>query len=899
MNIMQFLNVTAFLVYIFLIIILLIKLPKFKPAYFLSLFLFCFIIWSFFTILFFSHLISKETAFLYINLASLGWIFLSSILLLFILVFIKQRKLITIKYLFILFIGLPILFVIAQWRGLMSEPVMMDFGWRAIWKNTIWAYLFFTYTFVFNAYSVYLGINMIKTSQNKLRIKQMKIIIYGGALAFILTFISDVFLSIVLNVTNIPNFGSILGVLWGIVSVYGLVKYKDLDILPKFLTNNVINTMFDSLIIVNINKTIIFVNDAVIKSYGFTEVELKGMSLNILLKNKADEKKVFEAIDIKDGFNNIETVFRTKDGIDVDVLISYSTIINKIGVIDGIVCVIKDVTEIKKNEKIKDVLLNISEASLKIKNLKELSIKVHQQIGLLMDAENFYIALIRDEKEGIYTFPYIADINPEEYIEPDIPTALKNSITHFVFRTKKPFLINNHKDEIMLKENGVGMVGINSKSWLGVPLKVTDDKIIGVIVLQSYTDRNRYSNDDLNVLSIISNTIASVIEHWQNEETLIHLEKMEVIGKLAGGVAHDLNNVLGAIVSYPDIILKKLPKDSPLKRTVLTMQQSGLKAAAIVQDLLTLARRGVLVNTIENMNEIILDYIASPVFEKLKLYHPNVFIETILEKNIPNMKGSFLHLSKTIMNLVSNAAESIDNEGNITIKTELICLNDDIKGFYSRINKGDYIVLKIIDTGSGITELDLNKIFEPFYTKKKMGRSGTGLGMAVVWGTVEDHKGYIDVKSIVGKGTSFELYFPITNGLRIIKSDIADVLEYSGSGERILIIDDEETQREISLTLLNELGYSVFTVSSGENAIKFLDNNSVDLCVLDMIMEPGIDGLDTYKKIIKIHPNIKVVIVSGYSESDRVKEALNLGANSYVSKPYTIEKIGIAIKNLL
>lgn len=899
MNIMQFLNVTAFLVYIFLIIILLIKLPKFKPAYFLSLFLFCFIIWSFFTILFFSHLISKETAFLYINLASLGWIFLSSILLLFILVFIKQRKLITIKYLFILFIGLPILFVIAQWRGLMSVPVMMDFGWRAIWKNTIWSYLFFTYTFVFNAYSVYLGINMIKTSQNKLRIKQMKIIIYGGALAFILTFISDVFLSIVLNVTNIPNFGSILGVLWGIVSVYGLVKYKDLDILPKFLTNNVINTMFDSLIIVNINKTIIFVNDAVIKSYGFTEVELKGMSLNILLKNKADEKKVFEAIDIKDGFNNIETVFRTKDGIDVDVLISYSTIINKIGVIDGIVCVIKDVTEIKKNEKIKDVLLNISEASLKIKNLKELSIKVHQQIGLLMDAENFYIALIRDEKEGIYTFPYIADINPEEYIEPDIPTALKNSITHFVFRTKKPFLINNHKDEIMLKENGVGMVGINSKSWLGVPLKVTDDKIIGVIVLQSYTDRNRYSNDDLNVLSIISNTIASVIEHWQNEETLIHLEKMEVIGKLAGGVAHDLNNVLGAIVSYPDIILKKLPKDSPLKRTVLTMQQSGLKAAAIVQDLLTLARRGVLVNTIENMNEIILDYIASPVFEKLKLYHPNVFIETILEKNIPNMKGSFLHLSKTIMNLVSNAAESIDNEGNITIKTELICLNDDIKGFYSRINKGDYIVLKIIDTGSGITELDLNKIFEPFYTKKKMGRSGTGLGMAVVWGTVEDHKGYIDVKSIVGKGTSFELYFPITNGLRIIKSDIADVLEYSGSGERILIIDDEETQREISLTLLNELGYSVFTVSSGENAIKFLDNNSVDLCVLDMIMEPGIDGLDTYKKIIKIHPNIKVVIVSGYSESDRVKEALNLGANSYVSKPYTIEKIGIAIKNLL
>ncbi len=899
MNIMQILNVIAFFIYIFLIIILLIKLPKFKPAYFLSLFLFCFMVWSFFTILFFSNSISENTAFLYINFASFGWIYLSSIMLIFILVFTKKRDIIAKKYLLIFLFGLPILFVIAQWRGLMSVPVMMDFGWRAIWKNTIWSYLFFTYTFVFNAYSVYLGINMIKTSQNKLRIKQMKIIIYGGAIAFVLTFISDVFLSIVLNITNIPNFGSILGVLWGVFSVYGLVKYKELDILPEFVTKNIINTMFDCLIIVSIKKHIIFVNNAVIKSYGFTEVELKGMPLNILLKNKSDEKKVFEAIDIKDGFNNIETVFRTKDDIDVDVLISYSTIINKIGVIDGIVCVIKDVTEIKKNEKIKDVLLNISEASIKIKNLKELSIKVHQQIGLLMDAENFYIALIKDEENGIYTFPYVVDINPEEYIAPDIPTDLKKGLTHLVFRTKKPFLIKDYDDEIILKENEVDMIGIDSKSWLGVPLKVTDDKIIGVIVLQSYSDSNRYSIDDLNVLSIISNTIASVIEHWENEKNLIHLGKMEVIGKLAGGVAHDLNNVLGAIVSYPDIILKKLPNDSPLKRTVLTIQQSGLKAAAIVQDLLTLARRGVSIDTIENLNEIIIDYLETPVFEKLKFYYPKVKIETKLDKNIPNIKGSFLHISKTIMNLVSNAAESIVKEGSITIITELISLNDDLKGYYSRINKGDYIVLKIIDTGSGITELDLNKIFEPFYTKKKMGRSGTGLGMAVVWGTVEDHKGFIDVKSIVGKGTSFELYFPITNGLRIIKSDSANVLEYTGTGERILIIDDEETQREISLTLLNELGYSVFTVSSGENAIKFLEKNSVDLCILDMIMDPGIDGLDTYKKIIKIHPNIKVVIVSGYSESDRVKEALSLGANSYVSKPYTIERIGIAIKNLL
>ncbi|UCH97162.1 MAG: response regulator, partial [Candidatus Aminicenantes bacterium] len=214
---------------------------------------------------------------------------------------------------------------------------------------------------------------------------------------------------------------------------------------------------------------------------------------------------------------------------------------------------------------------------------------------------------------------------------------------------------------------------------------------------------------------------------------------------------------------------------------------------------------------------------------------------------------------------------------------------------------GHYVVLTVSDTGVGIAPEDLNKIFDPFYTKKEMGRSGTGLGMSVVWGTLEDHKGFIDVTSTLGKGTTFKLYFPVTD------EDLTDLREtanisinkFMGKGEKILVVDDEREQREIASVLLAELGYSVHTVSSGEAAVDYMKTGSADLLLLDMIMNPGIDGLDTYKEILKLQPGIKAIITSGFSESDRVKEALKLGAGMYIKKPYTMEKIGMAVSREL
>ncbi len=375
-------------------------------------------------------------------------------------------------------------------------------------------------------------------------------------------------------------------------------------------------------------------------------------------------------------------------------------------------------------------------------------------------------------------------------------------------------------------------------------------------------------------------------------------QKMEAIGALAGGVAHDLNNVLGGLVSYPDLLLMQIPQNSPLRKSILTIQKSGKKAAAIVQDLLTLARRGVSVEEVVNVNEIISEHFNTPEHEKLVAFQPDVRFEAHLEENLPDILGSPVHLSKTIMNLLSNASEAMPSGGTVTVSTENRYIDVPIDG-YDTVKDGEYVILTVADQGVGMTEEDKKRVFEPFYTKKVMGRSGTGLGMAVVWGTVKDHSGYIDIQSTEGQGTTIKIYFPITRkGIKKNKVDVP-MEQYRGRNETVLVVDDMEEQREIISKILCNLGYVVSSASSGKKAVEYLSDHSADIVLLDMIMEPDMDGLETYRKILELHPGQKALIISGFAETSRVKEAQSLGAGGYIRKPFVLEQIGSAVRNEL
>jgi signal transduction histidine kinase/CheY-like chemotaxis protein len=403
---------------------------------------------------------------------------------------------------------------------------------------------------------------------------------------------------------------------------------------------------------------------------------------------------------------------------------------------------------------------------------------------------------------------------------------------------------------------------------------------------------------NVELTNVIEQRKNTEIERLNLETQLQRAQKMEAIGTLAGGVAHDLNNILSGLVSYPELLLMELEEDSPLRQPILTIKKSGENAARVVNDLLTLARRGVAVTEVLNLNDIITDYLNSPEFGKLKAEHGEVRIFSELEENLLNIAGSPIHLTKTVMNLVSNAVEAMTAGGKVVIKTQNRYVDQPVGG-YDTIAEGDYVILGVADSGVGISSEDIDRIFEPFYTKKVMGLSGTGLGMAVVWGTVKDHNGYIDVRSVENEGTTFTIYFPVTREEVPAVTAPFSIDTYKGRGESIMVVDDIAEQREIASGILTLLGYRTTSVPSGEAAVRYLENNQVDLLVLDMIMEPGLDGLDTYAKAVEVNPGQKAIIASGFSETDRVKQAQNLGAGAYVKKPYTIEKLGLAVRKEL
>ncbi len=382
-------------------------------------------------------------------------------------------------------------------------------------------------------------------------------------------------------------------------------------------------------------------------------------------------------------------------------------------------------------------------------------------------------------------------------------------------------------------------------------------------------------------------------EYRRAEIQLQRGQKMEAIGLMAGGVAHDLNNILSSIVSYPELILLDLPEDSHLRPQIETILNAGLSAAAVVADMLTVARGSAAVQTVCNVNKLLRKYIKSPELQHPLDDKPEIELKTNLTPDLLSIKCSTTHIRKCLLNLFINACEALENTGTITISTTNRYIDVPLKG-YDEVHKGEYVVLSVADTGSGISPKDIDHIFEPFYSKKVMGRSGTGLGLAVVWSAVRDHKGYIDILTN-NHGTCFDLYFPASRESPDDEDEEITTEDLLGSGQKILIIDDEDIQRDIAAIMLTRLAYDPISVSSGEEAVSFLRSHKVDLLLLDMIM-PGMNGRETYERIIALHPGQKAVIATGFSETDEVKKAQKMGAGVFIKKPYTLNQLGKAVK---
>lgn len=376
---------------------------------------------------------------------------------------------------------------------------------------------------------------------------------------------------------------------------------------------------------------------------------------------------------------------------------------------------------------------------------------------------------------------------------------------------------------------------------------------------------------------------------------LQNAEQMETLGKMAGKVAHDLNNIIGPLVAYPDLILDQLPPESPVRDDILEIRKAAEHAAEMIKDLLTLARRGNFHAVSVDLNVVVKEYTKSLGLNMLLARHPEQKLECQLAENLPHIMGSAPHLQAVLMNLVINAIDA-GKPKPVLISTKAVNLEHPLMG-YEKIPAGHYVVLSVADKGHGIEPADMKRLFEPFFSRKQMGSSGTGLGLAIIYGILKDHQGYIDIRSEVGIGTEFLLYFAAAPEVTHAAVP-AELPSYEGE-ETVLIVDDLQPQLDLGQALLNSLGYHVLTATNEYQAMNILDENTVQLVLLDMNMGGGGNGLHLFERILEKVPDLPCIFVSGSADQPAIAEARKMGCSAFVQKPFSRPVLGRAVREEL
>ena len=529
----------------------------------------------------------------------------------------------------------------------------------------------------------------------------------------------------------------------------------------------------------------------------------------------------------------------------------YSCPIKRNGILDGRVWSFRNITERKKVE----IALQKSEE------------KLRTMVNYTYDWEY----LVDPDGKHIYVSPScerITGYNADEFIQN--PDLLK-SIIH----PEDIHFVKDHNHEVLES-------GEISPIEFRIITKNKDIRWIGHI------RQTVYDIDGKNIGQRGSNRDITEIKRLQQLES--RADRLEMAGTIAGQVAHDFNNLLGPIMAYPELIKDDLPHDHKARAYLDDIEKAAQKIANINQDLLTMGRRGHYNQNVLNLNQIVLQ-----AAKEMELRAKNIICELNLSENLLNIKGGSAQIHRMLTNLFVNAQDAMQNVGNISIKTENYYA-DDTSISFGRVPKGEYVKLTISDTGCGIPNDIIQKILDPFFSTKTTDKvRGSGLGLSVVDAVLKDHNAYLDLSSKVGYGTSFYIYFPVTRE-DIVESKSNGIL---GGNETILLVDDDKIQRDVAVLLLNKLGYKVNVVESGEKAVDFLKNNPQDLVILDMVMPGGIDGAETYERILEINSNQKAIILSGFSESDKVFKAQELGAGAFIKKPITKNVIATAVRTEL
>ena len=706
----------------------------------------------------------------------------------------------------------------------------------------------------------------------------------------------------------------------------------------------------------------------------------------------------------------IETVALHRDGHQFDVELTVTA--RREGAKWVFSAFVRDISVSKRAELVQAATYSIAAAAKNSPGLMDLLRAVHEIVGTLMPARNFYIALY-DEASDLMSFPYFVD----EHDPAPAPSRPGRTITAHVLRTGQPLL--SHHDTVPGPDGDLEWVGTSSVDWLGVPLKA-GDQTIGVLAVQTYTEGVRYTEREQEILQFVSTQVAhaivrkrgeealrsseerfrALVEHsgdaialfdpegrilyvsqsatrvsgreppdllgksafdffhpddvpelrrvfagvrsvagaeapvrarflhhdgsWRDgegtltnrlhdpsvgaivinyrdvtdrhrlETQLQQAQKMEAVGRLAGGVAHDFNNVLTAIFGYTDLLAEGLPAANEMRGDLDEIRKAAQRAAGLTRQLLAFSRQQVLQPVVMNLND------AVENLDKMlrRLIGADVAMHTVLAASIGNVRADPGQIEQVIMNLAVNARDAMPMGGQLTLETSNAELTEQYAEQHQPVVPGPYVMLAVSDTGTGITPEVKARLFEPFFTTKEKGK-GTGLGLATVYGIVKQSGGYIWAYSEPSHGATFKVYLPRVDAP--VEAVQAPELKSTLTGtETILLAEDDELLRPLATSVLNKLGYTVLNAKDAPEALARAQAQTgrIHLLITDVVM-PGMSGRELARKLAVHRPDTHVLFISGYTDDAIVRHGMLEPGLHYLQKPFTPSALARKVREVL
>ncbi|MFZ0449001.1 MAG: PAS domain S-box protein [Desulfatiglandaceae bacterium] len=604
------------------------------------------------------------------------------------------------------------------------------------------------------------------------------------------------------------------------------------------------------------------VNNGFCRITGYSKEEATGKTAFELglYVNPADRERLLANLQDKGMVDGFEVQYRMKDERVLDTLLSGK--IFRYEKKDCLVAVVKDVTQFKGTQE---------ELRRSEKRYRDLFNSVSDLI-YTQDLEGHFLSANRAMTE-------IFGYEPEEFIG--------HKTTDFMKPELRPLFYTEYIEKIKKQGHNEGVTSYFARDGRKTYLEYRS-RLIKPGTGEPYIT---------GIGRDVTERILAEKEIKKLNKQMLQAQKMEAVGTLAGGIAHDFNNLLQGILGFTQMLLMEKDGNDPDTAKLEQIEKAAHRASELTQQLLAFSRK-----VESNLRPVDLNQELEQVRNLLERTIPKMIaIELHLEDHLNVIRADPAQLEQVIMNFGVNARDAMPDSGKLVFETENVTLDEEYCKAHLGARPGRYVLLSISDTGQGMDRETLEHIFEPFFTTKGVG-SGTGLGLAMVYGIIKSHGGYIMCYSEPGEGTTFKIYLPVMEGdpVRNETETNRNAAVPEGGSETILLVDDEEILRDIGKDILEKFGYTVLLAADGESALELYRENPEDisLVILDIVM-PGMGGKKCLEEILKMNPQAKVVMASGYSINGRVKEVLDGGARAFIKKPYELKQMLAEVRKVL